>query len=41
MTSQSCHSSLRKQLPIVAVWNSTRPSFGYAIEDTKGFGKKK
>jgi hypothetical protein len=37
------HSRLNKQLPCVAAWNSTRPSFegsGYAIEDTKGFGKK-
>jgi len=29
---------MHKQLPLVAGWNSTRPSF-YAIEDSGGFGK--
>ena len=43
MKSTVLHSILNKQLPRVAAWNSTRPSFegsGYAIEDTKGFGKQ-
>jgi len=39
----SC-SNMHKQLPLNNGWTSTRPSFvegaGYAIEDTKGFGKK-
>ena len=32
----------KQQLPLVAGWNSTRPSFAYANEiDAEGFGKKK
>jgi len=38
---QCLQSRMHKQLPLVAGWNSTRPSFALSYEiDAEGFGKK-